>query len=85
VQLTVHNVVHDVAGGKAVIYALSKADSPWGPYRNEHALFLWFDESGEKVRKIEELFDTVVMNEFLPKIQQYAAQQKVAANASNGV
>jgi hypothetical protein len=74
-----------VARGNAAIYALTKADSPFGPYSNEHALFLWFDKSGEKVQKIEELFDTVVMKTFLPKIEQYVAQQKAAAKAQNGV
>lgn len=67
-----------------MIYALSKADSPWGPYSNEHALFLWFDESGEKVTKIEELFDTTVMNTFLPKIKERAGQMKAAAAMANG-
>ena len=73
-QLTVHNVVHDAANGKAVVYALTKADSPMGPYRNEHALFLWFNESGEKVDKIEEMFDGVFMKDFLPKLEQHVAQ-----------
>jgi len=55
---------------------MTKADSPFGPYQNEHSLFVWFDESGEKVQKIEEMFDNVVMNEFLPKIQAYVAEQR---------
>lgn len=83
-QFKVHNVVHDVAAGKACIYALTKADAPWGPYSNEHALFLWFDESGEKVTKIEELFDNVVMNDVLPRIHQEVARRNAAANGTNG-
>jgi len=75
-QLKVHNVVHDVAGAKACIYALTKADAPWGPYSNEHALFLWFDESGEKVTKVEELFDTVVMKDIMPKMRVEAEKMK---------
>ncbi|KAL2168917.1 hypothetical protein VTG60DRAFT_6687 [Thermothelomyces hinnuleus] len=75
-ELTVHNVVHDAAQGKAAIYALSKADTPVGPYSNEHALFVWFDESGEKVTKIEEMFDSIVIKDFFPKVQAYIAQQK---------
>lgn len=73
--MTIHNVIHDAAQGKAAIYAMTKADSPLGPYNNEHALFLWFDESGEKVNKIEEMFDGVFMKDFLPKLQHYMAQQ----------
>ncbi|KAK3681353.1 NAD-dependent epimerase [Podospora appendiculata] len=80
-EMTVHNVVHDTAHGKAVIYALTKADTPWGPYKNEHALFLWFDESGTEVDRIEEMFDALVMKEFLPKIQEHVARQKAEAEA----
>jgi hypothetical protein len=69
-------VLHDVPQGKSVIYALAKADAPFGPYQNEHALFMWFDESREKVVKIEEMFDTVVMKETLPKLDQYLASMK---------
>lgn len=83
-QFTLHNVVHDAPQGKAVIYAITEADSPFGPYHNEHAIFLWFDDSGEKLCKIEELFDTVVMNEFLPKIHQYLAQQEAQLQATEG-
>ena len=67
--------------GKAVIYAVTKADTPFGPYNNEHSLFLWFDETGENVQKIEEMFDAVVMKDFLPKLEQYVAQQKAQAEA----
>lgn len=70
-----HNIVHDAAQSKAAIYAFTKADTPFGPFSNEHAVFLWFDESGKYVEKIEEMFDAVAMKEFLPKISQYVAQQ----------
>ncbi|KAK3327032.1 hypothetical protein B0T19DRAFT_399941 [Cercophora scortea] len=53
----------------------------FGPYKNEHALFLWFDESGTQVGRIEETFDALVMKEFLPKIQEHVAQQKARAEA----
>ncbi|KAI1635393.1 hypothetical protein F4809DRAFT_453304 [Biscogniauxia mediterranea] len=75
-QLTVHNIVHDVAHSKAAIYATAKADTPFGPYTNEHALFLWFDETGQKVSKIEEMFDSDAMKDFLPKFERYTAQLK---------
>lgn len=75
-QLKIHNIVHDTARGKAVIYALTKADTPVGPYSNEHALFIWFDESGKKVQKIEEMFDSVVMKDILPKLEKYKAEQQ---------
>ena len=71
-----HNIVHDVAHSKAVIYAMTNANTPFGEFNNEHAVFLWFDESGKYVEKIEEMFDAVAMKEFLPKISQYVAQQR---------
>lgn len=74
-QLKVHNIVHDSAHGKAVIYAVTNADTPVGPYANEHALFVWFSESGEEISRIEEMFDSAVMKDFLPKLGQYMADQ----------
>lgn len=82
-QLTVHNVVHDVANGKAVIYALSKANTPVGPYQNEHALFLWFNEDGNKVEKIEEMFDGVFMKEFMPKLEKHIAEHEAKAQSQS--
>ncbi|MCJ1275996.1 hypothetical protein MMC21_003801 [Puttea exsequens] len=84
-QLTVHNVIHDPAHDKAVIYALAKADTPIGPYNNEHACFVWFDESGEKVNRIEEMFDGVFMNEFLPKLDNYIGEKEKAEGKENDV
>ncbi|KAL2156765.1 hypothetical protein VTH82DRAFT_1511 [Thermothelomyces myriococcoides] len=75
-ELTVHTIVHDTAHGQAAIYALSKADTPIGPYKNEHALFLWFDKSGKKVDKIEEMIDQAVLKDFFPRLQVYMEQQK---------
>ena len=53
---------------------MTEADTPFGPYKNEQAVFLWFNEEG-KVGKIEEMFDSAFMNDFLPKFQQYVAQE----------
>ncbi|EFX02673.1 NAD-dependent epimerase [Grosmannia clavigera kw1407] len=87
-KLKVHNIVHESETGKAAIYAQTTADSPWGPYQNEYALFLWFDKTGEKVQNIEELFDTIVMDTFLPKIQActneiMAKKKRAAASGTN--
>lgn len=82
-QFKVHNIVHDVANGKAVIYALTSANTPFGPYQNEHALFLWFDEDGKKVEKIEEMFDGVFMKDFMPKLEKHLAEHD--AKAQNGL
>ncbi|KAJ0107623.1 hypothetical protein N8I77_007189 [Diaporthe amygdali] len=78
-ELKVHNIVHDPAQRKAAIYALTTANTPAGPYSNEHAMFVWFDESGEKINKLEEMFDSVVMRDILPKLEQYKAEKQAKA------
>lgn len=66
-----HNVVHDSANSKAAIYALVKADTDFGPYENEQAVFIAFDESGEKVSKIEEMNDTAFRQAWDPKYYEH--------------
>jgi hypothetical protein len=65
--------VHDAAQGKAAIYMKTKADTPAGPFHNEAAVFIWFDESGEKVAKLEEMMDSAVVKEVMPRLQPYLA------------
>lgn len=74
-----HNIVHDSDHNKATLYAIATANTPFMPYRNEQAVFLWFDESGEKVDKIEEMFDSAFMEDFLPKFQGYWAEKVKAS------
>lgn len=68
-----------MANGKAAIYGLTKANTPVGPYQNEHALFIWFTEDGKKVEKIEEMFDGVFMKEFMPKMEKHIAEHEAKA------
>ncbi|KAG6003578.1 hypothetical protein E4U21_001865 [Claviceps maximensis] len=70
-KLTVHNTIHDPTNGTAALYILTEADTPIGPYRNEQAVFLWFNSTGDKVQRLEELFDTAFMKEFVPKFTEY--------------
>ncbi|KAG6021189.1 hypothetical protein E4U41_002606 [Claviceps citrina] len=70
-KLTVHNTIHDPPARKAALYAVAEADTPFGPYHNEQAVFVWFTPAGDKVERIEELFDTVFMREFFPKFKDY--------------
>ena len=48
-----------------------KADTEFGPYINEQAVFIEFDGSGEKVSKIEEMNDTAFRTEFDPKYYKH--------------
>lgn len=51
------------------------ADTPFMPYHNEQAVFIWINESGE-VSKIEEMFDSAFMADFMPRFQQHIATSK---------
>ena len=63
--------MHDTALGKAAIYALTKADTAFGPYENEQAVYISFDESGDKVNKIEEMNDTAYRKEWDPQYYKH--------------
>jgi hypothetical protein len=81
VQLVIHEVVHDAAKSKAVVYANSTADTlikdvKW---RNECALFFSFTEDGEQISRLEEMVDTKFYGEFFPKFQKYLQEQGVHA------
>lgn len=73
-QLEIHNIVHDSTHSKAVLYCITKADTPFMPYHNEQAVFVWFDDNGQ-INKVEEMFDSAFMNDFMPKFRQYMAEK----------
>ncbi len=68
--------MHDAENSKAVVYAVSKADTPFGDWTNEYAVFFTFDESGEKIAKIEEMVDSAFLNDFFPKFQSFLREQQ---------
>ncbi|KAG6309361.1 hypothetical protein E4U22_004007, partial [Claviceps purpurea] len=43
------------------------------------AVFIWFNSKGDKVDRIEELFDTAFMAEFKPKFKKWALENPGAA------
>jgi hypothetical protein len=61
--------VHDAAKSKAVIYATSKADTPFGDFKwtNEYAVFVTFTEDGEKRWWIQRSFKNF-RKQFLNKL-----------------
>lgn len=69
--------MHDAPRGKAVIYATSYADTPFGDFKwtNEYAVFITFTEDGTQVQKFEEMVDTAFYQEFFPKFLRYMEQQ----------
>ncbi len=76
VKLKIHEVVHDAARSKAVVYAVSRADTPFGDWTNEYAVFFTFDESGQRIAKIEEMVDSAFLNDFFPKFQNFLKEQQ---------
>ena len=57
------------------MYAVSKANSPFGEWNNEYAVFFTFDDSGKHISKIEEMIDSAFASQFAPKFQKYLSEQ----------
>ncbi|KAA8575245.1 hypothetical protein MFRU_002g02160 [Monilinia fructicola] len=76
-KVDIYEIVHDAPRGKAVIYATSYADTPFGDFKwtNEYAVFITFTEDGTQVQKFEEMVDTAFYQEFFPKFLRYMEQQ----------
>ncbi|KAJ9142412.1 hypothetical protein NKR23_g7288 [Pleurostoma richardsiae] len=76
-KFEVINVVHDVAKGKAVVYAKSFADTSFGDFKwaNEYAFFVTFTEDGKHICAMDEMVDTEFFKEFFPKFQGYLSKQ----------
>ncbi|KAL9078952.1 MAG: hypothetical protein Q9157_002136 [Trypethelium eluteriae] len=75
-ELEICEIVHDVSRSKAVIYATSKANTPFGDFKwtNEYAVFLSFTVDGKQINKVEEMVDTAFYREFFPKFQSYLSE-----------
>ena len=76
--------MHDASKGKAVIYATSGGDTPFGDFRwtNEYAMFVTFTEDGKQINRTEEMVNTAFYQEFFPKFQKYLSEQKALGNCS---
>ena len=74
--------MHDASKGKAVIYATTRADTPFGDFKwtMEYAVFVSFTEDGEQINRMEEMMDTAFYHEFFPKFQRYMSEQKALGN-----
>ncbi len=74
--MDIHNIVHDAPNSKAVIYAKTTGDTPFGPYRNEQSVWIWINDNCE-ICKIEEMFDSAAMGQFQPKFLKHIEAIKV--------
>ena len=57
------------------MYALSKGKLPWGPWELEYAVFITFNEAGDKIALLEEMLDSAFLKDFGPKFGQYLQQR----------
>ncbi|EFX00872.1 hypothetical protein CMQ_1953 [Grosmannia clavigera kw1407] len=74
-NLRIHRVIHDRQKGEAAIYAVSKGDTPFGPWSMEYATFLTFSESGDRITRIEEMLDSNHAQWFGPQLQGWIRGQ----------
>lgn len=74
-KISIHRVIHDQKKGEAAIYAISKGDTPFGPWNMEYAVFLTFSESGDKISRIEEMLDSNHAQWFGPQLHKWIASQ----------
>ncbi|KAJ4389511.1 hypothetical protein N0V93_006981 [Gnomoniopsis smithogilvyi] len=74
-ELQIHRVIHDQQKGEAAIYALSKGNTPFGPWHMEYAVFLTFTGSGDKIARIEEMLDSNHAQWFGPHLRKWIQSQ----------
>lgn len=73
--MTAHKIVNDPEQHMAVVHATGAAETIVGPYRNEYAFFMTFNEDGSKVVRVEEFVDSAFSNGFFAKVQEYVKAQ----------
>ncbi|KAK3684537.1 hypothetical protein LTR37_020179 [Vermiconidia calcicola] len=74
-KVVVDSLIYDAEARKSVLYGRSTAISPVGPYDMELCLILSFNEMGEKVVRMQEMFDSATYTSFMAKVKQYAEAQ----------
>lgn len=68
--------MHDARRSKASVFAVATGVTPFGEYHNEYAIYIDFDESGEKITHLDEMMDAAFVMEFFPGFKQYMAHQR---------
>jgi hypothetical protein len=63
--------VHDPARNKASIFAISTGNTPFGDFTNEYAVFVTFDESGEKITSLDKMVDSAFLMTLFPQFKRY--------------
>lgn len=70
--------VFDEHSRQSVAHGFSTATTAIGPYKMEAMIFMKFDETGEKIVKIDEMMDSAYMADFLAKLTAHMQSQTEA-------
>lgn len=70
----IHEIVEDEPGNKVMMWVSSKAQSLIGPYNNEYTILLYFNEAGDKVKKIVEFVDSAYSKDFFTRLRAHMAK-----------
>ena len=68
-------MMYDVDTMKSTLHAIVDVQSVIGPASMEFVLMLSFDESGNKVTRIDEFFDSAVYSSFFTELQNFVSQK----------
>ena len=62
--------MYDTEARKAAVHGITTADTVFGPFVNEVSLFFDFDESGEKIVRVQEMVDSAAVAGAMAKLQE---------------
>ena len=65
----------DAETQKGTLHAIVDVQSVIGPASMEFVLMLSFNETGEKVTRIDEFFDSAVYGRFFSELQEFVRQK----------
>ena len=68
------DLFEDAKENKIVIWAMSSATTPVGPYANEYWLTFYFTKDQTKVETFLESVDVGVSRDFFPKLAEWQAE-----------
>ena len=67
--------LYDEQARTSVCHGFSTATSAIGPYNMECVIIMKFDESGEKIVRIDEMMDSAYMTDYLAKLTAHLQSQ----------
>jgi hypothetical protein len=80
-DLTIYldHIIEDDKASTMVIWAHGTANTPAGPYTNEYAIFLWFNEDGTQVKRFVEMVDSASSSDFFPRLAKTVDGKEVSS------